>query len=182
MHEERGSEPSDSDATEANPSRTQQRREALATLGLARQLVEMQPARLAKLDLAQDLRDEIENYRRMRSHIARKRQLAFLAKKMRRHEDGEFASVRAELGDNRERQRQDNATMHRLETLRDQLVAGDEGALSEFINEHPQVDRQHLRSLLRKAHNEKTNPESPPRAYREIFQLLQKLGTPGDKA
>lgn len=181
MHEERDGEPSNRDPNEGSPSRTQQRRDALATLALAAQLVEMQPARLVRLDLAQELRDEITNYRRMRSHIARKRQLAFLAKKMRQHEDGEFDSVRAELGDNRDRLRQDNAMMHRLEALRDQLVAGDEGALSEFINEHPQVDRQHLRSLLRKARSERANPESPPRAYREIFQLLQKLSTPGDK-
>ena len=182
VHEQDHSEQADSDATDAGPSRTQQRREALAILALAGQLVEMQPARLARLDLPQDLRDEIANYRRMHSHIARKRQLAFLAKKMRRHEDGEFDSVRAELGDNRDRQRQDNATMHRLEALRDQLVAGDESALSEFINEHPQVDRQHLRSLLRKARSEKENPTSPPRAYREIFQLLQMLSTADDKA
>ncbi|MEO8746746.1 MAG: ribosome biogenesis factor YjgA, partial [Rhodanobacter sp.] len=123
MREQRDSESSDRDASAASPSRTQQRREALATLALAAQLVEMQPARLARLDLPQDLREEITNCRRMHSHIARKRQLAFLAKKMRQHDHGEFDSVRAELGDNRERQRQDNATMHRLEALRDQLIA-----------------------------------------------------------
>jgi len=71
--------------------------------------------------------------------------------------------------------------MHRLEAIRDQLVAGDEAALSELITEHPQVDRQRLRSLLRQARMEQETPNKPPKAYREIFQLLKELaaGEPG---
>ena len=94
---------------------------------------------------------------------------------MRRYEDEVFASVRAELGENREKQRQENAAMHRLEAMRDRLINEEEAALSELINEHPQVDRQHLRSLVRKARLEKETPNKPPRAYREIFQLLKDL-------
>ena len=163
------------DEEDYGPSRTQQRREALAVLALASQLVEMQPSRLAKLDLPDDVRDEITRTRSITAHIAHKRQLAFLAKVMRRYEDEVFASVRAELGENREKQRQENAAMHRLEAMRDRLINEDEAALSELIGEHPQVDRQHLRSLVRKARIEKETPSKPPRAYREIFQLLKDL-------
>ena len=163
------------DEEDYGPSRTQQRREALAVLALASQLVEMQPSRLAKLDLPDDVRDEITRTRNITAHIAHKRQLAFLAKVMRRYEDEVFASVRAELGENREKQRQENAAMHRLEAMRDRLISEDEAALSELISEHPQVDRQHLRSLVRKARIEKETPNKPPRAYREIFQLLKDL-------
>lgn len=156
------------------PTRTQQRREALVVLALATQLVEMQPTRLAKLELPEDVREEIANFRRMTSHIARKRQLAYLAKKMRRHENEAFDAVRAELGENREKQRQENAAMHRLEALREQLLGDDESALSELINDHPKIDRQHLRSLIRLARSER-DANKPPRAYREIFQLLKDL-------
>lgn len=175
------------DEEDYGPSRTQQRREALAVLALASQLVEMQPSRLARLDLPDDVRDEITRTRNITAHIAHKRQLAFLAKVMRRYEDEVFASVRAELGENREKQRQENAAMHRLEAMRDRLISEDEAALSELINEHPQIDRQHLRSLVRKARIEKETPNKPPRAYREIFQLLKDLavtkeGDTGDSA
>jgi ribosome-associated protein len=175
------------DEEDYGPSRTQQRREALAVLALASQLVEMQPSRLAKLDLPDDVRDEITRTRNITAHIAHKRQLAFLAKVMRRYEDEVFASVRAELGENREKQRQENGAMHRLEAMRDRLISEDEAALSELISEHPQVDRQHLRSLVRKARIEKETPNKPPRAYREIFQLLKDLaaakeGDVGDSA
>ncbi|HEY0198820.1 MAG TPA: ribosome biogenesis factor YjgA [Rhodanobacter sp.] len=170
------------DEEDYGPSRTQQRREALAVLALAHQLIELQPSRLAKLDLPDDVRTEIDNTRRITAHIARKRQMAFLAKVMRRYGEEDFAAVRAELGENREKQRQETAAMHRLEAMRDRLIAEDEGALSELITEHPQVDRQHLRSLVRQARIEKETPNKPPRAYREIFQLLKDLTQKGDSA
>ncbi len=170
------------DDEDYGPSRTQQRREALAVLVLAQQLVDLQPSRLAKLALPDDVRREIDITRRMTAHGAKKRQLAFLAKVMRRYGDDDFAAVRAELGENREKQRQETAAMHRLEAMRDRLVAEDEAALSELITEHPQVDRQHLRSLVRQARIEKDTPNKPPRAYREIFQLLKDLAQKGDSA
>jgi ribosome-associated protein len=170
------------DEEDYGPSRTQQRREALAVLALAHQLIELQPSRLAKLELPEDVRREIDVTRRITAHIARKRQMAFLAKVMRRYGEEDFASVRAELGENREKQRQETAAMHRLESMRDRLIAEDEGALSELITEHPQIDRQHLRSLVRQARIEKETPNKPPRAYREIFQLLKDLAKPDDSA
>lgn len=163
------------DEADYGPSRTQQRREALAVLALAHQLLELQPSRLAKLDLPEDVRSEIDITRRITAHIARKRQIAHLAKVMRRFGEADFVSVRAELGENREKQRQENAAMHRLEAMRDRLISDDESALPELISEHPQVDRQHLRSLIRQARSEKDVPNKPPRAYREIFQLLKDL-------
>lgn len=169
------------DDADYGPSRTQQRREALAILTLAGQLIELPPSKLAKLALPDDVRREIDITRRITSHGAKKRQLAFLAKVMRRYDDEDFAAVRAELGENREKQRQETAAMHRLEAMRERLLSEDEAALSELIAEHPQVDRQHLRSLVRQARIEKDTPNKPPRAYREIFQLLKDLQA-GDSA
>lgn len=163
------------------PTRSQQRREALAVLELAAQLVELPPSRLAKLDLPEDVVREIGNTRKITSHIARKRQLGFLAKVMRRHDSDAFDSVRAALGENRERQRQETAAMHRLEATRERLLADEENALPELIAAHPQLDRQHLRSLLRQARLEREK-NKPPRAYREIFQLLKGLADAGEDA
>lgn len=164
------------DETDYGPSRTQQRRDALAVLGLATQLVEMVPAKLARIELPDDVRDEIERTRRITAHIAHKRQLSYLAKIMRRYDDDVFASARAELGENREKQRQETAAMHRLETLREQLVDDtDDSVLALLIDQHPELDRQHLRSLIRQARIEKDAPNKPPKAYREIFHVLKDL-------
>ncbi|MGN6236453.1 ribosome biogenesis factor YjgA [Dyella sp.] len=178
------------DDTEYGPSRTQQRRDALAVLAFATQLVEMQPAKLAKIDLPEDVRNEIANVRRITAHIARKRQLGFLAKVMRRYDDEAFAAARAALGVNREKQRQETAAMHRMESLRDRLIAEEssDDALAELIARQSDLDRQHMRSLIRQARIEKATPNKPPRAYREIFQLLKELeadvddGASGDEA
>lgn len=164
------------DDTDYGPSRTQQRREALAVLALASQLVELQPTRLAKLELPEDVRHEIDITRRTPSHGAHKRQLAFLAKVMRRYDDADFAAVRAELGDNRERQRAENAAMHRMEAMRERLLGDDPAALPELITAYPQVDTQRLRALIRQARSEQGTANKPPRAYREIFRLLKALG------
>lgn len=168
------------DDADYGPSRSQQRREALDVLELAGQLVELPPTRLAKLELPDNVREEIANVRRITSHGARKRQLAFLAKLMRRHEDDAFAAVRAALGENRERQRQETAAMHRLEALRERLMGEDgDAVLADLIAQHPDVDRQHVRALIRQARLEQATPNKPPRAYRELFQWIK--GLPEDR-
>ena len=153
------------------PTRTQQRRDALAVLAFASQLAEMPPAKLARANLPEDVLREISNLRRITSHIARKRQLGFLAKVMRRHDDEAFDGARALLGENREQQRKETAALHRLEALRERLLESEE-ALQELIDQHPAIDRQHLRSLLRQARIER-DTHKPPRAYRESCQRLK---------
>ncbi|HKT30166.1 ribosome biogenesis factor YjgA [Dyella sp.] len=155
------------------PTRTQQRRDALAVLAFASQLAELPPSKLARANLPDDVLREIDNLKRITSHIARKRQLGFLAKVMRRHDDEAFDGARALLGENREQQRKETAAMHRLEALRERLLENDD-TLQALIDQHPDVDRQHMRSLIRQARIERDG-NKPPRAYREIFQLLKTL-------
>jgi ribosome-associated protein len=160
------------------PTRTQQRRDALAVLALAMQLVELPPSKLARANLPEDVLREVENTRRITAHIARKRQLGFLAKVMRRHEDDAYDGLRTLLGENREQLRKETAAMHRLEALRDRLL-DDDNALQELIDQYPAIDRQHVRSLVRAARVERDG-NKPPRAYREIFQLLKQISAEAD--
>lgn len=155
------------------PTRTQQRRDALAVLALAMQLMELPPSKLARANLPEDVLREIEHTRRITAHVARKRQMGFLAKVMRRYDDDAFDGLRTVLGENRDQQRKETAAMHRLEALRDRLIQ-DENALQETIDLYPAIDRQHIRSLIRQARAERDG-NKPPRAYREIFQLLKQV-------
>lgn len=41
--------------------------------------------------------------------------------------------------------------LHKLEILRDELVAKGDAALTDLLNEHPSADRQQLRNLIRAA-------------------------------
>ena len=164
-------------ADTGRPSRGARRREALDILAFARQLSELPPARLDKLDLPDDVREELADVQRTPSHIAHKRQLAYLAKLMRAHEEGSFASARAALANDRATNAREAALLHRLEDLRERLL-GDDGdaALTGFIAAQPGIDHQRLRALIRQSRRER-EANKPPRAQRELFRMLRDLET-----
>lgn len=157
------------------PSRSQQRRDALALLELANQLAAMPSARLARLDLPADVVEEIAHLRRMTAHGARKRQLAYVAKMMRRHEASTFDAVRAAIDKDLNRQYREAAALHRLEALREHLLDdADNTALGQLIERHPDIDRQRLRALIRQARAER-NQHGKSHAGRALFRMLRDL-------
>lgn len=158
-------------------SRSQNRREALAVLALGETLVELTAAQLAKLPIPEGLLEHIEYSKRITSHGARKRQLAFLAKQMRREEDGVLDAIRDALEANSETSKRAVALMHRMEHWRERLLAEGDVALAELLDEYPEADRQQLRTLVRNALSEKAK-NKPPRAFREIYQVLRELILP----
>lgn len=157
-----------------SPSRSQQRREALDVLALASQLVELEPGRLAKLPVPAHLMSHIADTRRITSHIARKRQLAFLAKQMRREDDEALDAIRDALDAGGEAAKQETATLHRAERWRERLLDEGDAALAELLAEHPHADRQQVRQLVRNALEERSR-NKPPRAYRELFREIRDL-------
>ena len=157
------------------PSRTARRREALDVLAFARQLSELSPARLEKLALPDAVRAELTAVQRTPSHVAHKRQLAYLAKLMRGCDESDFATARSALANDKATGARDAAALHRVEAMREQLL-GDNGdaALAAFIAGHPGLDHQQLRAMVRQARRERETGK-PPRAQRELFRLLREL-------
>lgn len=156
------------------PSRSQQRREALDVLALAATLAELEPGRLAKLPVPEHLLPHIAETRRITSHIARKRQLAFLAKQMRREDEDVLDAIRDALDAGGEAARQETALLHRAERWRERLLDAGDPALGELLAEFPQADRQKLRQLVRNALDERAR-NRPPRAFRELFREVRDL-------
>jgi len=162
------------------PSRSEQRRAALDVLALGQQLVALSAAQLAKLPIPDDLLPHIVETQRITSHVAHKRQLAFLAKQMRREDDATLDAIRDALDAGGDAARRETAQLHRVETWRDRLLADGDPALSELLVAHPQADRQHLRQLVRNATDER-NRNKPPHAFRELFRELRELlAEPGE--
>lgn len=156
------------------PSRSQQRRDALDIFKLAETLVALGEADLARMPLGDDLRDEARRARAITSHIARKRQTQFLAKQMRKLGEEELAAIRATLGHDRDRAHRETAAMHRVEEWRERLLEDGDDALAGFIALHPSADRQHVRQLVRNALAER-KANKPPHASRELFRALREL-------
>lgn len=168
------------DDQDERPSRSARRREALDVLAFAKQLSELAPSRLAKLELPEDVRDELAEVQRTPSHIAHKRQLAHLAKLMRAHDEEAFTAARSTLANDRGKSAVETAALHRTEALRENLL-GNNGdvALTAFTTAHPGIDHQHLRALIRQSRRERETSK-PPRVQRELFRLLREIEKPFD--
>ena len=156
------------------PSRSQDRRDALEVLALGERLAGLTDAQLAKLPVPDELLPHVLETRRITSHIARKRQLAFLAKQMRRQDDETLDAIRDALDEKGEAARREVAAMHRVEAWRDRLLAEGDVALAELIEQYPDADRQGLRQRVRNTLEERKR-NKPPRAFRELFRQLREL-------
>lgn len=155
-------------------SRSQNRRDALEVLALCEQLVALTPAQLSKLPVPEELLPHIRETKRITSHIAHKRQLAFLAKQVRREEDATLDAIRDALDEKGDASRREISAMHRVEAWRDRLLAEGDVALAELLDAHPGADRQLLRQLVRNTLEERKR-NKPPRAFRELFRELREL-------
>lgn len=163
------------------PSRSQQRREALEVLELGERLASLSDAQLARLPIPDTLLPHIVETRRITSHIARKRQLAYLAKQMRREDEETLHAIRDALDAQGETARREVAAIHRVEQWRERLLDGGDEALAQLLDQHPRADRQHLRQLVRNALQER-RLNKPPHAYRELFRELRALRVVGTES
>ena len=153
-------------------SRSQQRREALDVLELAETLTGLPGGQLAALPVPEELLPYLQDARRFTSHIAKKRQIAFLAKQMRRQDDEALDAIRDALDAHSEGSKRQVADMHRAEEWRLRLIEGGDDAMSAFVDTHPAADRQRLRQLVRNAKDEAAR-NKPPRAFRELFREIR---------
>ena len=156
------------------PSRSAQRRAALDVLALGQKLSTLSDAQLARLPIPETLLPHIVETRRITSHVAHKRQLAFLAKQMRREDDETLDAIRDALDEKGEAARREVAAMHRVEAWREKLLAEGDDALAQLLDEYPNADRQLLRQLVRNTLEERKR-NKPPRAFRELYRALREL-------
>jgi ribosome-associated protein len=152
-------------------SKSQRRRDALEVRALAARLIGLSETRLAQVPLDDRLRAEIEQARGMRAHGARKRQMQFVAKLMRRTDPAE---ILAALDAFDQDARQLNARHHRSEAWRDHLLEAGDAAIGELLERRRDADAQALRQLVRNARRE-TQANRPPASARALFRELRAL-------
>ncbi|MBF1245181.1 MAG: ribosome-associated protein [Haemophilus sp.] len=151
-------------------SKSEIKRDAEDLKQLGEKLVNLTKANLTKVPLDDSLKDAIELAQRLQKE-ARRRQLQYIGKLLRSI-DAEPIREALEKIENKHNQQQ--AMLHKLEILRDELITKGDAALTDLLNEHPSADRQHLRNLIRAAQKEKEQ-NKPSKAYREIYQILKTL-------
>ena len=158
-------------AAENVESKSQAKREARAVRTLASELMNLSSAQLRRLPLEDDVLTAIDEARKFRSHGARRRQLQYIAKLMRR---SEVASIVEALADIQVEARSITARQHRAEAWRDSLLERGDAALNELLQHRGMFDVQHLRQLVLNAQRERAAGK-PPAAARELFRALRDL-------
>jgi ribosome-associated protein len=159
------------DATDLLPSKTKRKQEADRIKTLAKTLLALSASKLQRIPLDPDMREELMDARKIRSNVARKRQMQFVAKLLRRTDT---TPVLDALDAMENEGRLLTARHHRAEMWRDHLLAtGDEG-LSQLLTARHDVDIPAVRTLLRNAQREAAKGK-PTTSSRTLFRLLRDL-------
>ena len=156
-------------------SKTKLKAEADALQAIGVKLIDLPNNKLAKLDLSERLLDAIHEAKRITANGAIRRQRQYIGTLMR---EIDVAPIVEQLEKWEGKNTAENAYFHQLEQWRNRLI-NDEQALSEFVELHPSVDTQQIRTLIRNARREAAS-NKPPKSSRELFKLLREI-TSGDE-
>jgi ribosome-associated protein len=165
--------PDDDEDGERGPSKSQRKRDMHELQALGKTLTELSAERLARIELPEPLAEAIVEFRRLRAHEARRRQLQLIGKLMR---PLDATAVREAIDRVTGDSQAAVAAMHRAERLRERLLQ-DDAALTDFLAEFPAADAQQLRRLVRAARREH-DAARPPKSARELYKLLHALVLP----
>lgn len=143
---------------------------------LGEELVAEPRDRVKRVPMPEDVREAILECQLIKDHEGRRRQVQYVGKKMRSLEEHEIAAIQKMLDSWKGLSKADTAALHAIERKRDKLLSDDK-TLTLLLAEHPQLDAQHLRTLIRNARKEQAESK-PPKAYRELFQILKQLQAP----
>ena len=162
------------------PSKSELKRQMSELQKLGEELVAEPRDRVKRVPMPDDVKDAILMCQTITNHEGRRRQMQFVGKKMRTLDEEELAVIRRTIDSWKGMSKSDTAFLHAMERRRDKLLA-DDNALTVLMAEHPELDVQQLRTLIRNARKEQAE-NKPPKAYREIFQILKDLSKKGAAA
>ena len=155
------------------PSKSELKRQMTVLQKLGEELVNEARDRVKRVPMPEDVRDAILMCQTITNHEGRRRQMQFVGKKMRTLDEAEIAVIQQTIDSWKGMSKADTAALHALERRRDKLLTDDK-ALTVLLSENPELDVHHLRTLIRNARKEQAE-NKPPKAYREIFQILKQI-------
>lgn len=154
----------------ARVSKTQRKKTMHALQALGEALTQLSCAQLDRLALPEPLRVAIDDFKRIRSHEARRRQLQYIGRLMR---EVNAAPLLAMLEGLQRESARATALFHRVEAWRDRLLEDDDAA-AELLRNWPMADGTRLRTLVRNARRE-ARLGQPPKSARQLFRALRAL-------
>lgn len=157
---------------DTRPNKSERKREVQALTDLGRQLIDLPASQLAELPVTPELVEAIKLAQKIKSKpTGFNRQVQYIGKLIR-NSDSQALLDAMELRQQAHLHAQQH--FHQLEQWRDRLLAEGDDALHELMQQWPQIDRQHLRHLIRTAQKQQAE-NKPPAAQRELFKYLRSI-------
>ena len=153
------------------PERLRRKRDAEAKRALADALARVSDKEFSRLPIPPEVKEAIVLARNISAHGGRRRQLQFVAKLMRSFDMTETEQA---LENTSERHHLESMRHRAVEQWRERLLSEGEPAMKALSAEHPRLDEALLRRLVDRARWEHAQ-DAAPRAFRELFQVLQKI-------
>jgi ribosome-associated protein len=152
------------------PSKAQLKRETEALRELAKRLVALPSARLAKLALGDELREAVREAQ-VFERGALARQLRYLTGLLR---EVDAETIARELEELDQPRRAAARAFRQVEQWRDALVAGDAALLDDLRARFPSADHGRLRQLATAARAEHARG-GPSKSGRQLFRYLSEM-------
>ena len=156
---------------EGRPNKSKLKRESEHLLHVGEQLISLKASELSSMDLPEELEEAIHAARKIASRSGLKRQRQYIGKIMRQIDSD---VVEEQLQKIKHLHDTNTARFRKIESWRDRLIEDDKTALTEVIAAHPEIDKQHIKQLIRQAKREAQN-NKPPAAARKLFKYLEDI-------
>ena len=154
-------------------SRTQIKNETKALQKLGERLVTLPLHQLEALNLPDEIFEAVKFAQSIKKHGARRRQLQYIGVLMREFDPDPIRRAFKEIDDAGYRK---SMEFKKIEQIRDDLIAGNDGLIEDLLIRYGGVERQRLSQLIRSARKEKSHGK-PAKAYRSLFRYLKEQVT-----
>lgn len=150
-------------------SKSAMKRESTAAQALGEQLLALSKSQLEKIPLEDSLLDAFELAKKIKPNTdAYRRQVQYIGRLMR---NIDLEPLQTALSKVLNRKNHVGAQMQIVEKMRDKLLSEGDSAIQALLDQHPTLERQKLRQLVRQANKELAKgPESAASAT--LFKYL----------
>ena len=168
-------------------TRTDRKVESDALQDLGEALLGLRPKLLERLQLPEKLMEALAEHKRLTNFEAKRRQMQFIGKLMRKLEDEQVEAAKAALEEQRTGVSLEQTNILVAEQWRDRLIDSDDH-LGIWLDQFPATDVQQLRTLMRQVRKDDATakqkageaeargqilpPQKKGNAYRELFKLV----------
>lgn len=145
------------DDTEGRPSKSARKREMVAMRELGETLLALPAAQFGRIPLSESTQEALALYKRLKQGEAKRRQLRYIGKLLA-GEDLDAIWAALAMREQQDRLFRQNAAL--AQQWRDRLLQEGDAAFEDLIVDHPGLDRQRLRQLMRQSKGVKSSPAS----------------------